>query len=167
MKASFTNIIDTQFTLAGLTEDCVYEFRVIARNAAGTLSHPSESTGQITAKDEIEAPDATLDSKFKDLTVVSAGESFEIDADYTGKPLPEVIWLKDGKEIDKTTPRMEIKTTLTRSILTVKECIRVDGGHFVLKLVNVGGVKMIPINVKVLDRPGPPDDNHSFPQGSG
>lgn len=157
MKASFTNIIDTQFTLAGLTEDCVYEFRVIARNAAGTLSHPSESTGQITAKDEIEAPDATLDSKFKDLTVVSAGESFEIDADYTGKPLPEVIWLKDGKEIDKTTPRMEIKTTLTRTILTVKECIRVDGGHFVLKLVNVGGVKMIPINVKVLDRPGPPD----------
>uniref|UniRef100_A0A3P9HGK5 Titin n=1 Tax=Oryzias latipes TaxID=8090 RepID=A0A3P9HGK5_ORYLA len=60
-------------------------------------------------------------------------------------------------EIDKTTPRMEIKTTLTRTILTVKECIRVDGGHFVLKLVNVGGVKMIPINVKVLDRPGPPD----------
>ena len=157
MKASFTNIIDTQFTLTGLTEDCVYEFRVIARNAAGISSCPSESTGEITAKDEIEAPDATLDSKFKDLTVVNAGETFIIDADYTGKPLPEVIWLKEGKEIDKTTPRMEIKTTLTRTILTVKECIRVDGGHFVLKLVNVGGVKMIPVNVKVLDRPGPPD----------
>uniref|UniRef100_A0A665TAP5 Titin n=1 Tax=Echeneis naucrates TaxID=173247 RepID=A0A665TAP5_ECHNA len=157
MKASFTNIIDTQFTYSGLTEDCVYEFRVIARNAAGISSRPSQSTGEITAKDEIEAPDATMESKFKDLTVVHAGEAFVIDADYTGKPVPEVIWLKDGKEIDKTTPRMEVKTTLTRTILTVKDCIRVDGGHFVLKLVNVGGVKMIPINVKVLDRPGPPD----------
>lgn len=157
MKASFTNIIDTQFTVTGLTEDCVYEFRVIAKNAAGVSSQPSQSTGEITAKDEIEAPDATMDSKFKDLTIVHAGETFVIDADYTGKPLPEVIWLKDGKEIDKTTPRMEVKTTLTRTILTVKDCIRVDGGHFVLKLVNVGGVKMVPVNVKVLDRPGPPD----------
>lgn len=157
MKASFTNIIDTQFTLTGLTEDCVYEFRIIARNAAGISSHPSQSTGEITAKDKIEAPEATIDSKFKDLTVVHAGETFIIDADYTGKPLPEVIWLKDGKEIDKATPRMDIKTTLTHTILTVKDCIRVDGGHFVLKLVNVGGVKMIPVNVKVLDRPGPPD----------
>lgn len=157
MKASFTNIIDTQFTITGLTEDCVYEFRVIARNAAGISSRPSQGTGEITAKDEIEAPGATMDSKFKDMTIVKAGESFVIDADYTGKPLPEVIWLKDGKEIDKTTPRMEVKTSLTRTILTVKDCIRVDGGHFVLKLVNVGGVKMIPVIVKVLDRPGPPD----------
>lgn len=157
MKASYTNIIDTQFTITGLTEDCVYEFRIIARNAAGIYSYPSQSTGEITAKDEIDAPEATMDSKFKDLTVVHAGETFVIDADYTGKPLPELIWLKDGKQIDKTTPRMEVKTTLTRTILTVKDCIRLDGGHFVLKLVNVGGVKMIPVNVKVLDRPGPPD----------
>lgn len=157
MKASFTNILDTQFTLTGLTEGCIYEFRVIAKNAAGIFSRPSQSTGEITAKDEIEAPAATMDSKFKDMTIVHAGETFIIDADYTGKPLPEVIWLKDGKEIDKTTPRMEIKTTLTRTILTVKDCVRVDGGHFVLKLVNVGGVKMIPVIVKVLDRPGPPD----------
>ncbi|KAI4788997.1 hypothetical protein KUCAC02_035499, partial [Chaenocephalus aceratus] len=157
MKASFTNIIETNYIITGLTEDCVYEFRVVARNAAGIYSRPSESTGEITAKDEIEAPEAILDSKFKDLTVVRAGETFIIDADYTGKPLPEISWLKEGKEIDQTTPRMEVKTTITRTTLTVKECIRVDGGHFVLKLVNVGGVKMIPVNVKVLDRPGPPD----------
>uniref|UniRef100_A0A672I9V3 Titin n=1 Tax=Salarias fasciatus TaxID=181472 RepID=A0A672I9V3_SALFA len=157
MKASFTNIIETQFTISGLTEDCVYEFRVVARNAAGISSRPSASTGEITAKDEIDAPGATMDSKFKDMTIVHAGETFIIDAEYTGKPLPDVIWLKDGKEIDKTTPRMEIKTTLTHTILTVKDCVRVDGGNFVLKLVNVGGIKMIPVVVKVLDRPGPPD----------
>uniref|UniRef100_A0A8B9LP06 Titin n=1 Tax=Astyanax mexicanus TaxID=7994 RepID=A0A8B9LP06_ASTMX len=52
---------------------------------------------------------------------------------------------------------MEIKSTITRTILTVKDCIRVDGGHFVLSLSNVGGTKQVPVNVKVLDRPGPPD----------
>uniref|UniRef100_A0A8C7I473 Titin n=1 Tax=Oncorhynchus kisutch TaxID=8019 RepID=A0A8C7I473_ONCKI len=157
MKASFTNVIDTQFTISGLTEECEYEFRVIARNASGIFSAPSESTGAITAKDEIEAPTASMDPKFKDCIVIHAGETFVIDADILGKPLPEITWLKDGKEIDQTTPRMEIKTTIQRTILTVKECIRVDGGHFVLSLSNVGGTKSIPVNVKVLDRPGPPE----------
>uniref|UniRef100_A0A8B9LPH6 Titin n=1 Tax=Astyanax mexicanus TaxID=7994 RepID=A0A8B9LPH6_ASTMX len=157
MKASFTNIIDTQFTITDLTEGDRYEFRVIARNAAGILSEPSESTGPITAQDEIEAPSISMESKFKDVIIVNAGDTFTIDADIAGKPLPDIMWLKDGKEIDSATPRMEIKSTITRTILTVKDCIRVDGGHFVLSLSNVGGTKQVPVNVKVLDRPGPPD----------
>uniref|UniRef100_A0AAR2JTQ9 Titin n=1 Tax=Pygocentrus nattereri TaxID=42514 RepID=A0AAR2JTQ9_PYGNA len=153
MKASFTNIIDTQFTITELTEGDRYEFRVIARNAAGVLSEPSESTGPITAQDEIEAPSVSMDSKFKDVIIVNAGDTFTIDADIAGKPLPDIMWLKDGKEIDSATQRMEIKSTITRTVLTVKDCIRVDGGHFVLSLSNVGGTKQVPINVKVLDRP--------------
>uniref|UniRef100_A0A672NYG7 Titin n=1 Tax=Sinocyclocheilus grahami TaxID=75366 RepID=A0A672NYG7_SINGR len=157
MKASFTNIIHTQFTITGLEEEQRYEFRVIAKNAAGNLSVPSESTGPITAQDEIEAPSVSMDSKFKDVITVKAGESFSIDADIAGKPLPDIMWLKDGKEIDSATPRMEIKSTITQTVLTVKDCIRVDGGHFLLSLSNVGGTKQVPISVKVLDRPGPPD----------
>uniref|UniRef100_A0A673JAC2 Titin n=1 Tax=Sinocyclocheilus rhinocerous TaxID=307959 RepID=A0A673JAC2_9TELE len=157
MKASFTNIIHKQFTITGLEEEQRYEFRVIAKNAAGNLSVPSESTGSITAQDEIEAPSVSMDSKFKDVITVKAGESFTIDADIAGKPLPDIMWLKDGKEIDSATPRMEIKSTITQTVLTVKDCIRVDGGHFLLSLSNVGGTKQVPISVKVLDRPGPPD----------
>uniref|UniRef100_A0A670HYW5 Titin n=1 Tax=Podarcis muralis TaxID=64176 RepID=A0A670HYW5_PODMU len=52
---------------------------------------------------------------------------------------------------------MEIKSTIERTTLTVKDCIRVDGGIYTLKLSNVGGTKSIPITVKVLDRPGPPE----------
>ncbi|XP_036400675.1 titin-like [Megalops cyprinoides] len=157
MKASFTNIMETEFTVTGLTQGQRYEFRVIARNAAGIFSEPSESTGPITARDEIEPPTASMDSKYKDIVVVNAGETFVIDADISGKPVPDVVWLKDGKEIDKATPRMEVKTTLQRTVLTVKDCIRVDGGHYTLSLSNVGGTKTVPITVKVLDRPGPPD----------
>lgn len=156
MKANFTKVIENQFTVSGLTGGQRYEFRVTAKNAAGVWSTPSESVTLI-AQDVIEGPTASIDPKFKSTTVVQAGETFGIDVDYFGKPLPEVKWLKDGKEIPKVTPRMEIKNTLTRTTLTVRDCTRVDGGHFVLRLSNCGGTASIPVNVKVLDRPGPPD----------
>ncbi|XP_029624486.1 titin isoform X1 [Salmo trutta] len=106
---------------------------------------------------EIEAPTASMDPKFKDGLVVRAGETFVIGADILGTPLPRVKWLKDGKEIDKTSPRTEVVKTFERTVLTVLDCIRIDGGQFVLSLSNVAGKKDIPVNVKVLDRPGPPD----------
>nr|XP_046189939.1 titin-like [Oncorhynchus gorbuscha] len=106
---------------------------------------------------EIEAPTASMDPKFKDGIVVHAGETFVIRADILGTPLPRVKWLKDGKEIDKTAPRTEVVKTFERTVLTVLDCVRVDGGQFVLSLSNVAGKKDIPVNVKVLDRPGPPD----------
>ncbi|GLD60224.1 titin-like protein [Lates japonicus] len=156
MKANFTNVIENQFTVTGLTGGQSYEFRVTAKNGAGVWSTPSESV-TIMAQDVIEGPTAIIDPKFKTTTVVQAGETFVIDADYFGKPLPEVMWLKDGKEIDKATLRMEVKNTLTHTTLTVRDCTRVDGGHFVLSLSNIGGITSLPINVKVLDRPGPPE----------
>ena len=157
MKASFTNVLETEFTVSGLVEDQRYEFRVIARNAAGCLSEPSESTGPITARDEIEAPGASLDPKYKDVIVVHAGETFVLEADIHGKPVPDITWSKDGKDLEESTARMEIKSTIQKTSLTVKDCIRVDGGHYTLNLRNVGGTKSIPITVKVLDRPGPPE----------
>ncbi|XP_041794558.1 titin-like [Chelmon rostratus] len=156
MKANFTNVIENQFTVTGLTGGQSYEFRITAKNGAGVWSTPSESV-TIIAQDVIEGPTAFIDPKFKSTVVVQAGETFIIDADYFGKPLPVVTWMKDGKEIDKVTPRMEVKTTLTHTTLTVRDCTRVDGGHFVLTLSNTGGTTSIPVNVKVLDRPGPPD----------
>ncbi|XP_074533310.1 titin-like [Halichoeres trimaculatus] len=155
-KANFTNVIENQFTVTGLTGGQGYEFRVTAKNAAGVWSTPSE-TLTVTAQDVIEGPTAYIDPKFKNTSVFQAGETFIIDADYFGKPLPEVTWLKDGKEIDQVTPRMEVKNTLTHTTLTVRDCTRVDGGHFVLSLSNSGGTTSVPVNVKVLDRPGPPD----------
>uniref|UniRef100_A0A8C6STM0 Titin n=1 Tax=Neogobius melanostomus TaxID=47308 RepID=A0A8C6STM0_9GOBI len=109
------------------------------------------------AQDVIEAPTAIIDLKFKTTTVFPAGETFIIEADYFGKPLPEVAWLKEGKEIDKSTTRMEVKTTLTHTSLVVSDCVRSDGGHFMLNLSNIGGTTTVPVIVKVLDKPGPPD----------
>ncbi|XP_077423404.1 immunoglobulin-like and fibronectin type III domain-containing protein 1 [Vanacampus margaritifer] len=156
MKANFTNVIENQFTVTGLTGGQSYEFRVTAKNGAGVWSKPSESI-TIFAEDVIEGPSAIMDPKLKSPIVVQAGETFTIEADYFGKPLPDVRWMKDGKEINKATPRTDIKNTLTHTTLNVRDCTRVDGGCFVLSLTNIDGTTSMPVIVKVLDRPGSPD----------
>uniref|UniRef100_A0A803XLL0 Titin n=1 Tax=Meleagris gallopavo TaxID=9103 RepID=A0A803XLL0_MELGA len=156
MKASFTNIIETQFTVTGLTEDQRYEFRVIAKNAAGAVSKPSDSTGPITARDEVELPRISMDPKYKDTIVVNAGDTFRLEADVHGKPLPTIKWYKGDKELEETA-RYEIKNTDFNALIIVKDAIRIDGGQFILEASNVAGTKTVPVNVKVLDRPGPPE----------
>ena len=155
VRANFTNIIETEYIVTGLTESEQYEFRVIARNAAGVFSEPSDSSGPITATDEIEPPRASMDPKYKDVIVVNAGESLLLDADIHGKPIPDVVWLKEGKEMDKAL-RIEVKTTQKRAAITIKDITKLDSGHYDLVLKNLGGTKTFPITVKVLDKPGPP-----------
>uniref|UniRef100_A0A8C5DV00 Titin n=1 Tax=Gouania willdenowi TaxID=441366 RepID=A0A8C5DV00_GOUWI len=152
MKASFANVLETEFVVTGLIEDQVYEFRVIARNAAGVFSQPSDSTGAITAKDEVDPPKIDLDAKYSQAVVVNAGETFKLEANIYGKPVPIVHWLKEGQEITEAA-RTEVKNTDFTACIVVKEAIRVDGGQYTLLVKNVGGEKSMNINVKVLDRP--------------
>lgn len=50
-KASFTNVVETLFTVSGLTQSSQYEFRVFAKNAAGSISNPSDILGPVTCVD--------------------------------------------------------------------------------------------------------------------
>uniref|UniRef100_A0A803YD93 Titin n=1 Tax=Meleagris gallopavo TaxID=9103 RepID=A0A803YD93_MELGA len=154
LKCNFTNVQETYFDVGGLTEDQRYEFRVIAKNAAGLFSQPSESTGPVTVKDDVEAPRIMMDVKFRDV-VVKAGEVFKVNADIAGRPIPVVSWTKDGKELEGKA-RVEIASTDHATAITVKDCIRGDSGQYVLTLQNVAGTRSLAINCKVLDRPGPP-----------
>uniref|UniRef100_A0A8C9KUX9 Titin n=1 Tax=Serinus canaria TaxID=9135 RepID=A0A8C9KUX9_SERCA len=155
LKCNFTNVQETYFDVGGLTEDQRYEFHVIAKNAAGLFSQPSESTGPVTVKDDIEAPRIMMDAKFRDVVVVKAGEVFKVNADVAGRPIPVISWTKDGKELEGKA-RVEIVSTDFTTAITIKDCIRGDSGQYVLTLQNVAGTKSLAINCKVLDRPGPP-----------
>uniref|UniRef100_A0A8D2NHU7 Titin n=1 Tax=Zonotrichia albicollis TaxID=44394 RepID=A0A8D2NHU7_ZONAL len=155
LKCNFTNVQETYFDVGGLTEDQRYEFHVIAKNAAGLFSQPSESTGPVTVKDDVEAPRIMMDAKFRDVVVVKAGEVFKVNADVAGRPIPVISWTKDGKELEGKA-RVEIVSTDFTTAITIKDCIRGDSGQYVLTLQNVAGTKSLAINCKVLDRPGPP-----------
>lgn len=52
LKCNYTTITENYFTVANLGEGETYEYRVIARNAAGVHSLPSETIGPVTCKDE-------------------------------------------------------------------------------------------------------------------
>lgn len=52
LKCNYTTITENYFTVTNLGEGETFEYRVIAKNAAGVHSLPSETTGPITCKDE-------------------------------------------------------------------------------------------------------------------
>uniref|UniRef100_A0A8D2J9G9 Titin n=1 Tax=Varanus komodoensis TaxID=61221 RepID=A0A8D2J9G9_VARKO len=139
-----------------LKTGCEYQFRIAAENRYGKSTYLTSDSvvAQYPYKDSMvvhwnePVNDETL--------VLHAGESFRIDADVFGKPLPSIHWLKGDKELSNTA-RLDIKSTDFATSLSVKEAIRVDSGHYVLLAKNVAGEKTASIHVKVLDRPGPPE----------
>uniref|UniRef100_A0A672I7X8 Titin n=1 Tax=Salarias fasciatus TaxID=181472 RepID=A0A672I7X8_SALFA len=142
LKCNFTNLQDTYFDVTGLTEDVQYEFHVIAKNSAEMLSAPSESTGPITVKDDVDPPTIILEDKFRQLVVIKAGEVIRIDAEITGRPLPVVSWTKEGKEIEAKA-RCEVTSTNFATTLIVRDAIRRDSGQYVLSLHNVAGTRSV------------------------
>ena len=50
-KAHLTNITNKHYTVTGLTQDESYEFRVMAKNAVGSVSNPSIVAGPVTCVD--------------------------------------------------------------------------------------------------------------------
>uniref|UniRef100_A0A8B9H4L7 Titin n=1 Tax=Astyanax mexicanus TaxID=7994 RepID=A0A8B9H4L7_ASTMX len=88
----------------------------------------------------------------ENIIVKVAGESFKLDADVAGQPLPSMVWTKDGKDVENTS-KLQIKMSDTNSGLVNKDSLRKDGGEFVLTATNVGGFAKHIFNVKVLIAP--------------
>uniref|UniRef100_A0A8C9SSG4 Titin-like n=1 Tax=Scleropages formosus TaxID=113540 RepID=A0A8C9SSG4_SCLFO len=145
IRCNFTNIQETYFDVTGLVENQTYDFRVIAKNAAGLFSQPSDCTGPITVKDDVDPPRIIMDVNFRNAVVVKAGDSLKIKADIAGRPLPVVSWAKDGKEIDMRA-RIQIYSTDTSTSVTIKDCVRSDSGQYVLTVKNLAGTKSFPLN---------------------
>uniref|UniRef100_A0A8C1MWQ7 Titin n=1 Tax=Cyprinus carpio TaxID=7962 RepID=A0A8C1MWQ7_CYPCA len=149
LKANFSNIHETNFTVSGLTEDASYEFRVLARNSAGAVSKPSKPSEVIICRDDIEEPKIDADASFSSAVVVKAGDVFKLDARVTGRPIPSLVWTKDGKELEDT-GKLEIRTSDFYTCLINKDSLRRDGGAYALTAIETTEA------IKISERPLPP-----------
>ena len=102
----------------------------------------------------MEAPKFSIDPAFTKTIIINAGETFKLDADVHGKPLPTIQWFKDEKPIENTL-RLEIKNTENHAMILIKDAIRIDGGMYTLQLTNEAGSETVPFKVVVLDRASP------------
>uniref|UniRef100_A0A8D2NKQ4 Titin n=1 Tax=Zonotrichia albicollis TaxID=44394 RepID=A0A8D2NKQ4_ZONAL len=94
--------------------------------------------------------------KFEEISLLKAGEVFRLEADVSGRPPPTMTWTKGEKELEDTA-KLEIKIADFSTTLTNKDSSRRDGGAYTLTATNPGGFAKHIFNVKVLDRPGPPE----------
>uniref|UniRef100_A0A3Q0QPL8 Titin n=1 Tax=Amphilophus citrinellus TaxID=61819 RepID=A0A3Q0QPL8_AMPCI len=134
------------------------QYSMTGKNMLGTVSEtitvlvhdiPGPPTGPIKLEEVSYA-------SYSSPVVVMAGEVFKLEASVTGRPIPSLVWTKEGKELEDTA-KMEIKTSDFHTTLINKDSLRRDGGTFTLTASNPGGFAKFIYNVKVLDRPGPPD----------
>lgn len=81
---------------------------------------------------------------------LKAGENVKLGCSITGRPVPQVIWYKDSKEIDKRTMiDIEITTGIGTSSLFIRDADRNHRGIYTVEAKNSSGTKKADVNVRV------------------
>lgn len=82
-----------------------------------------------------------------------AGENVKLSCSITGRPVPQVTWYKDGKEIDKRTIMdIDITISIGTSSLFIRDADRNHRGIYTVEAKNSSGTKKADINVRVQGR---------------
>lgn len=138
-----------------LTEGEEYQFRVIAENDAGQ-SAPSRPTASAKIEEQADRPHIDMGS-MRDITV-RAGEDFSIIVPYTAFPKPTASWFVNDVAIDEADTRVLLQLTEESASIVVKDSKRSDSGPYKIQLRNQKGFDSVSVNVRVLDRPSPPQN---------
>lgn len=79
-----------------------------------------------------------------------AGENVKLACSITGRPVPQVTWYKDGKEIDKRIMiDIEITTGIGTSSVFIRDADRNHRGIYTVEAKNSSGTKKADVNVRV------------------
>ena len=110
------------------------------------------------ARMSVEAKPSFLDvDKYSKPLVLRAGQSSVIEIGFSGAPQPKATWMLDGQRLLESR-RVTTDTIYGMTSLTIGRAERGDAGRYTLKVDNTFGSAEINIDVKVLDKPGPPRD---------
>ncbi|RWS15514.1 twitchin-like protein, partial [Dinothrombium tinctorium] len=143
------------FTVTKLTEGEEYEFRVVAVNDIGE-SPPSKPCPLVKVEEQPDKP--RIDAGAVKDIVVRAGQEFSINVPFTGFPKPTATWSINDKDIDEGNKRFFNKVADDYALLACSAAERGDTGKYSILLKNPSGFDTVSCNVKVLDRPSPPQN---------
>lgn len=147
-KANLTNVADTKFTVSGLTQNESYEFRVLAKNAVGSISNPSTTVGPVTCVDTYGAPEIELPQKYLDVVKYKAEANIDLKVGIIAKPQPTIEWYKDGKELEPGA-QISFSSTFDSACISVRDASRLNSGTYELKIKNSLGSAYCAIRVLV------------------
>uniref|UniRef100_A0A3Q3JDW0 Titin n=1 Tax=Monopterus albus TaxID=43700 RepID=A0A3Q3JDW0_MONAL len=136
-KMVCSSVVKTTFKIPNLVMGNEYQFRVRAENKYG-VSEPLNSS------------DIVAHSKCYQVLTLRAGENVKLSCSITGRPIPQVVWYKDGKEIDKRTMiDIEITTGIGTSSVFIRDADRSHRGIYSVEAKNSSGTKKAEVNVRV------------------
>ncbi|CAH8526186.1 unnamed protein product [Heterobilharzia americana] len=152
-KANTGNVTGTEYTVKGLPKGKEFEFRVVPYNLAGP-GEPSEPTDLVKVQFPTTPPKIGRDVP-REVTA-RIGEPFKIHIPFTGSPPDKVEVTKNGIPVPLEGGRFKVEITPDEVIITDTEAEKGDAGIYKIDLENEKGRDSVPIAVKVVGPPEPP-----------
>uniref|UniRef100_A0A0K0CTJ0 non-specific serine/threonine protein kinase n=1 Tax=Angiostrongylus cantonensis TaxID=6313 RepID=A0A0K0CTJ0_ANGCA len=142
----------TTATVGNLKKGNEYEFRIRAKNKAGT-GDPSDPSERITAKARNVPP--VIDRSALMEIKVRAGQEIHLNVPVSGEPPPDITWTFDGSPVESD-DRVRVQSEDYKTKFLVKRALRSDTGTYVITAKNVNGTDTAEVKVVVLDHPDAP-----------
>lgn len=102
-----------------------------------------------------EKPSAKFDGRLKNIKI-KQGTQLSIYCQVFGYPFPEICWYKGGSPVARK-DHIKVVNESDTTLLKIDKVSIEDSGIYSLKLVNSAGEAQYDFEVKLLNRPGPPD----------
>ncbi|XP_050683338.1 uncharacterized protein LOC126978524 isoform X2 [Leptidea sinapis] len=124
------------FDVFNLKQGEQYHFRVIPRNRYG-WGEPVQTSIPVGVVIVGDRPEFT--EILPGLLKVLVGETAKLGCYFKGNPRPEIIWMKNGHEIEEGCPRFETLQRGNECLLTIKDVQIDDEGRYSCEASNVHG----------------------------
>jgi titin len=143
-------VAELKATVTGLSSKEEYNFRVTAINEAGA-SEPSEIPNLIIISDSYRSPQINATAFPQGNVHIRVGLNLDIDVPCSGKPAPNIRWLKDGEPLKNTDKLSTAGGKAGVAHLQISEVKQSHQGSYEIVAENSVGKANSTLNVITLD----------------